>query len=129
MYGSFLIARPSELEVQERPLRSGHEEEEGGGFIWHFSRDGKEAVFRTPPQRLPNPRRATTLSNAYKTMQTYCQEKKLPLEPLERFDYFQKKLLSRDKKGTPETEFYRELETQIIEAQNRMTGRNYGCKE
>ena len=41
----------------------------------------------------------------------------------------QKKLLSRDKKSTPETEFYRELETQIIEAQNRMTGRNYGCKE
>jgi len=76
------------------------EEEEGGGFIWHFSRDGKEAVFRTPPQRLPNPRRATTLSNAYKTMQTYCQEKKLPLEPLERFDYFQKKLLSRNAANT-----------------------------
>ena len=72
------------------------EEEGQGGYIWTFSCGDKSATFRTPPQRVPNPRRATTLSNAYKNIQAFCMEKKLPLAPLERFDYFQTKLLSRN---------------------------------
>ena len=39
------------------------------GTIWQFSQGAKSATFRTPPQRIANPRRASTIAEALNAMQ------------------------------------------------------------